>query len=108
MRFLITGSTGYLGHAITPILARTHDVYAGYFNSPVQISKVTPLRLNITRHAEIASALDIASPDTVIHCAALTKPDHCELNPADAQSVNVDATRFIASECHRRGIQLIH
>jgi dTDP-4-dehydrorhamnose reductase len=108
MRLLITGATGYLGHTITPILARTHEVFAGYFSSPIEMPGITPIRLNIAAKEEIKMALDVTQPNVIVHCAALTKPDYCEDHTQETQTINVDATTYIARECSRRSIRLIH
>ncbi len=108
MRLLITGATGYLGHTISPILAKTHEVFAGYFNSPMETSGVTPIRLNIIEKREIPKVLDRCHPDVIVHCAALTRPDYCENHPEETQLTNVEATAGIARECRRRNLKLIH
>jgi len=108
MRFLVIGSTGYLGNAITHIFARAHEVYAGHFKSECHIAGVTPLQFDIAKPAEITTAFDRARPDAIVHCAALPKADYCEQHPDEAKSINADATAVIARECNRRGLRLIH
>ena len=47
-------------------------------------------------------ALDRAEPDVVVHCAAYTAVDDCELQPELAWKVNAEGTRTVARACQRR------
>jgi dTDP-4-dehydrorhamnose reductase len=49
-----------------------------------------------------------ASPDVVVHCAALSSRVECEAEPAFARRVNVEATRRLAEACAERNAVLIY
>jgi dTDP-4-dehydrorhamnose reductase len=107
-RILITGASGYLGYTITRILSRTNDVYAGYWLSPAGGLDGTPLRFNVTNDEDILRAFQTSRPQCVVHAAALTKPDICEIEPGEAYTLNVEATRLIARCCREFRAKLIH
>jgi dTDP-4-dehydrorhamnose reductase len=44
----------------------------------------------------------------VIHCAAYTAVDECELQPELAWKVNVEGARCVARACQRRGIPILY
>jgi dTDP-4-dehydrorhamnose reductase len=107
-RILITGASGYLGYTLTGILSRTDDVWAGYWSSPFDGLGGTPLRFDVTDEDDVRHAFETSRPQCVIHAAALTKPDICEIKPAEAHTLNVEATRRIARYCREFGAKLIH
>ena len=100
MRILITGANGLLGqHLVKELFDTTaHEIIATGKAEPrfiIQDSRVQYYSLDITDGMAVNVLLDNLQPDTIIHCAALTQADECELNPVKAWQVNVTATRFI-------------
>jgi dTDP-4-dehydrorhamnose reductase len=92
---LVTGGGGRLGRALAaaggaPVVALGRD------------------HLDVTDAASIDAALTAHAPSVVIHCAAFTHVDKCELEPAAAWAGNADAAGLIAHACARAGIGLIH
>lgn len=51
--------------------------------------------LDITDGIATAEVLGFFQPDIIIHSAAMTQADHCELNKAECWNSNVTATRFL-------------
>ena len=100
MKILITGANGLLGQHLVKQLfdETTHDIIATGKAEPrfiIQDSRIHYQSLDITDGMAVNALLDNLQPDTIIHCAALTQADECELNPIKAWQVNVTATRFI-------------
>lgn len=100
MKILITGSNGLLGqHLVKLILdTTTHQIIATSKREPrlvVQDSRIHYYSLDITDGMAVNSMLENLSPDTIIHCAALTQVDECEQQPVKAWDINVTATRFL-------------
>jgi dTDP-4-dehydrorhamnose reductase len=62
----------------------------------------------ITDPTLLDRAVDKAEPDVVIHCAAFTAVDDCELQPELAFKVNAEGTRNVARACRRRGIPILY
>jgi dTDP-4-dehydrorhamnose reductase len=56
----------------------------------------------------MSRVFDQAKPDTVIHCAAFTAVDDCELQPELAFKVNAEGTRNLARACRTRGIPILY
>jgi len=100
MKILITGGNGLLGQHLVKLLlnASAHEVIATSKSEPrfiIQDSRVHYYSLDITDGIAVNLLIEKLQPDTIIHCAALTQVDECELNPIKAWQVNVTATRFI-------------
>jgi dTDP-4-dehydrorhamnose reductase len=95
-RVLVTGASGMLGSDVTPALAG-----AGYDVYPRPRAD-----LDVTDEAQVESAFRELAPHVVVNCAAFTKVDACETDPA-AWSVNVRAVGILARECRRRTVRLV-
>jgi len=63
---------------------------------------------DITDPRLVDRAFDKAEPDIVIHCAAFTAVDDCELQPELAFKVNAEGTRNVARACGKRGIPILY
>ena len=100
MKILITGGNGLLGQHLVKLLlnASAHEVIATSKSEPrfiIQDSRIHYYSLDITDGIAVNLLIEKLQPDAIIHCAALTQVDECELNPIKAWQVNVTATRFI-------------
>jgi len=97
LKVLVTGGTGLLGYWITKILiSRGFTVYATYHEKvPPQID-VKWVRLDLEDLDSIASFISEVKPDIVIHTAAYTDVDGCEVNREKAYRVNYLATKALA------------
>ncbi|MBN2052822.1 SDR family oxidoreductase [Candidatus Woesearchaeota archaeon] len=97
MNILIIGASGFLGYKAYEILSRKYKderkIIGTYSNHAVD--KLLPL--DITKQSsfdELKKRLKQmnAMPQVVIHTAAISDVDYCELHPADADLINVQGT----------------
>ena len=97
MKLLVTGAQGMVGSAATR-LARMqgHEVVA-----------CSRAELDIADVRAVAGALGRSRPDAVINCAALTRLDECEADPARAQAVNTRGPGNLAEACAGIGAGLV-
>ncbi|MDI7274451.1 MAG: dTDP-4-dehydrorhamnose reductase [Anaerolineae bacterium] len=96
MRIAITGSKGQLG---TALLARLDG------------EDLLPLDLpefDVNDVAQVRGTLGGFRPDVVIHAAALTNVDQCELEPELAYRVNALGTQNVALACRRCGASMVY
>jgi dTDP-4-dehydrorhamnose reductase len=90
-RLLVTGAGGMVG-------AYVADVFAGW--DLVLTDIVAPFERLDVRHAdEVARVIASHRPDLVLHLAAETDVDACELDPSRAQRSNALGTRHVARAC---------
>ncbi len=95
--FLVTGGAGQLGHALQRALAARGETYAAPAHA----------ELDVCDPAQVARAFDRLAPRVVVNCAALTKVDTCEREPALAQRANADAVALLARACEDSGATLV-
>jgi dTDP-4-dehydrorhamnose reductase len=107
MRILITGSNGLLGQKIVAqCLNRGHVFLAtskGDNRNP-DCSDNVYASMDICSEEEIRDVFNVFNPTHVIHTAALTNVDYCELNPEECNEVNVQAVAKLWASCRDRNI----
>ena len=106
LRVLVTGAAGLLGGRVAALLAARFDVVAARHTTapPPGIAVVD---LDLLDPASLASTLERARLDAVVHCAAQSNPDRCEREPRPAERLNVEATAELARACGTRGLRLV-
>ncbi len=100
MRVLVTGGTGLLGYWVVRALkSRGFDVYASYHERPPAQVGVGRFRLDLENLNSIADVVRGIKPDVVVHTAAYTDVDGCEVNKEKAYRVNYLATKALVKAC---------
>lgn len=97
LNILVTGTNGFVGsHAVKRLLEDGHRVFATSrsrdLSSFGENESYSFSKVDLTDLFALNDLFTMAKPDVVVHCAAMSKPDECELNQADAYAVNVEAT----------------
>ena len=107
MRILITGSNGLLGQKlVAQSLANSHSFMAtskGVNRNP-DCPMANYTSMDICDVNEIETVLTNFQPTHVIHTAALTNVDYCELNAEECHEVNVAAVAKLWKSCSQRHI----
>jgi dTDP-4-dehydrorhamnose reductase len=107
MKLLVTGASGLLGINLSLQASRQHEVVA------VDRRKLsgTPFKIinaDLLADGAVESVLDEASPDWVIHCAAMANLEDCEADPKQADQLNAKLPGMLAQACCRRAIRMVH
>jgi len=108
MRVLITGSAGMLGHAVYPaFVAAGHDVKATDL-VPVPVNSLPMERLDVRDFLAVRQAVREYQPGLVLHLAAETDLETCELDHDHAYRTNTIGTQYVALACREHGIPLVY
>lgn len=106
MKVLITGSNGLLGQKLVDycIAGGIHFVptsKGGNRNSkcPEELYQV----MDITDREEVLQVISTVNPTHVIHTAAMTNVDQCELNPEECELINVTSVKYLVEACNSIG-----
>lgn len=95
MKLLVTGASGLLGQKIAELASgKGHEVYSIYKEHPVNLG--TSIRLDLTDQSEVFEVISRHRPEAVIHTAAYTDVDGCEIDRDLAWKANAEATKHIA------------
>jgi dTDP-4-dehydrorhamnose reductase len=97
VRVLVTGGTGLLGYWVVRVfMERGFKVYSTYHEKTPPDLEVVWVRLDLEDLDYIARVVEDAKPSIVIHTAAYTDVDGCEVNREKAYRVNYLATAALA------------
>lgn len=112
MRILITGANGLLGQKLISLLLNQENVTVlatSRGESRIQgLDKGEYHTLDVTNRPEVLQLFSILKPDVVIHTAAMTQVDDCELNTEDCKIANIEAVKNIVAGCKEEGAHLVH
>lgn len=98
MKILITGSNGLLGQKIVKRCIKHNIPFVACSlgeNRNPECPDDNYFSLDITDETEVKKAFQTHQPTDVIHTAALTNVDFCELNPDACELVNTKAVGFL-------------
>ncbi|MGN6646592.1 MAG: SDR family oxidoreductase [Cytophaga sp.] len=112
MKILITGSNGLLGQKLVSLLyllpevtliatargANRDEIYEDYIYES----------MDITSEENVLAVFRKHKPDAVIHTAAMTHVDQCELNKEACVDQNITAVNHIIKACKEAGAFLLH
>ena len=109
VRVLLTGSDGYLGAVMAPVLmARGHDVVgldAGFYRDGLLYDPLTPAVPTLTRDIRHVTASDLEGFDAVIHLAELSNDPLSQHNPALTYALNGDGSASLARAAKAAGVR---
>ncbi|MGC8912034.1 MAG: dTDP-4-dehydrorhamnose reductase [Nitrososphaeria archaeon] len=94
MNILVTGASGLLGSKLTKILvSKGYKVYSTYFGNRPEHG--IPIKLDVSNENDVENVFEASKPEAVVHAAALTNVDACELKRELAWKTNVIGTKNI-------------
>jgi len=107
LKLLVTGASGLLGRKMAQLaLEKSHEVYSIYKEHVVTIG--IPIKLDLTNREKLLKKNSDIKPDAIIHTAAYTDVDGCEVNRDLAWKVNAEATKNIAMASTSTGSHLVY
>jgi dTDP-4-dehydrorhamnose reductase len=98
-KLLITGANGFLGWNICRLTKGGWHLFGTVFSHPVKIPEVTIIKIDLTDYAELKRLFEEVRPDAVIHTAAASEPNYCQVNPEVSYKINVEASVNVALLC---------
>lgn len=95
MKILVTGASGLLGYKVVQIaIKRKHEVYSIYRDHPIVLG--VPIKLDLTEVEKVIGVISKIRPDVIIHTAAYTDVDGCEVDRELAWRINAEATKYLS------------
>jgi dTDP-4-dehydrorhamnose reductase len=107
MRLLVTGGSGLMGSKVAQLaLRKGYDVFSGYAHHEPENG--VGVKLDLTNGSGMADAVRACRPELIIHTAALTDVDLCEMNQDLAYKMNVLATKNLAEAARVVGAYTVY
>ncbi len=110
---LLTGATGLLGGMCLWRWRKEPLALTALVRDPAKLPAdawpgVKVVAGDLASPDNLSAAVRTVGPGLVVHCAALTKVDYCQKEPALAQSVNVEASGVLAAAAREQGASFVH
>ena len=104
MRIFITGVTGFVGRNLAAYWSQMPELeLAGCGRAALKNEHLPEtlqyFPLELTQREAVLAAITAFRPDIVIHSAAMSKPNDCEVQRDLCYDVNVNATRYVVEAC---------
>lgn len=98
-KLLVTGASGFLGWHVCQIAQQEWEVYGTYYSHAIEIPGINLLKIDLQDFEELKRIFNEVQPTAVIHTAAQSNPNYCQLHPDQSYSINVTASCNIAGLC---------
>jgi len=106
-KLLITGASGFLGWHLCQLAKTEWEVYGTYSANFIEIPGVKILKVDLTDFTELKGVFYHIQPAAVIHTAAQSQPNYCQLHPQETYKINVTASSNIAGICADHSLPLV-
>lgn len=106
-KILLTGGSGFLGANLCHFHSRELDIHAVYHTHTFHMPGVQTHACDLADEAAVAQLLDTVRPEAVIHLAALSDPNQCQLRPQESYLQNVTVAAQMARLAAQRKIQFL-
>lgn len=112
LKILVTGSNGLLGQKLIYALKSGHPsveilALARGENRLKDKSGYSFASVDLTDKNAVNNTVKNFRPDCIIHTAAMTNVDTCELNPEECRKQNIDAVQYLVDACKPFGTHFI-
>ncbi|QNF32312.1 SDR family oxidoreductase [Adhaeribacter swui] len=112
-KILITGSNGLLGQKLVNLLLPNADVELlatsrGENKLAAVYPQLTFVSLDVTNPDEVQQVVATHQPTHIIHTAAMTNVDECEVNRDACWKLNVDAVAYLVKAAEENNVHFTH
>lgn len=112
LKIAITGSNGLLGQKLVKLLSPMEDVEVYALsrgeNRLRETRGYTYINIDLTDEGRMRQVLEEIRPDFLVHTAAMTNVDACELDKEECDRMNIDMVRQMLPVLKDIGTHLVH
>ena len=104
-KLLITGISGFLGSHFLELKNDDYEIFGTYQNT--LLSYPNCFKIDLCNHQEVEQLINKVQPDAILHLAANSEPNYCELHPEETYKINVTASVNLAKIATQKNIQFL-
>ena len=94
MKIFVTGGSDLLGSKVAELaVEKGYNVYSGYRNQKLEFGKA--VKFDLADADSVVRVISEVRPDVIIHSAALTDVDKCEVEKDLAYKINAEGTKAV-------------
>jgi UDP-glucose 4-epimerase len=113
VKFFVTGGAGFIGSALTTLLARSehevvvYDTFERGRREWIAHPRVSSIEGDVRDRARLVEAVRASRPEHVVHLAALHFIPDCIARPEETRAINVEGTRILLEACRCESVRSI-
>lgn len=110
MKVLITGANGFLGQHLSLYMhKKKYDVSAiSRGEKRIPLPELPFYSIDLTDKMQVFAIIDTIKPETIIHTAAMSKPDECHIDREACLQNNVVATQNLVDAAKRVSARFVY
>lgn len=108
MHILVTGASGLLGLNFCMHFSSAHTVTGIVHSHRLKDVPFAVHQRDLTDERQTRKLIDQFKPELIVNCAALANVDTCEREPHSADLLNRELPGWLAEECQKHSLRLIH
>lgn len=110
MRVLVCGANGLVGSRLVTALTNADCRVTALSRGPARgaAAHVPYVAVDLGEADKVMLAIEVAKPEVIVNCAAMTDVDGCEREPSKAWQANVDAVATICRAARGLGAHVVH
>lgn len=86
-KLLLTGASGFLGWNICGQAPEEWEIYGSYFSHPITRPNLCAEKVDLRNFKALKNFLKTINPAAVIHAAAVTDPNYCQLHQTETKAI---------------------
>ncbi len=107
MKIFVTGGSGLLGSKVAELaVEKGYNVYSGYRNQKPEFGKA--VKFDLADADSVVRVISEVRPDVIIHSAALTDVDKCEVEKDLAYKINAEGTKAVTEAVKKLNAFLVY
>jgi dTDP-4-dehydrorhamnose reductase len=112
-KILITGSNGLLGQKLVDLLIHNAEIdLVATSRGENKLAQVVPelrfVSMDVADESQVNKVIAAEKPTHIIHTAAMTNVDECEINREACWQLNVDAVQYLVNACEQHHVFFVH
>lgn len=107
-KLLVTGGSGLLALNWAACMSDRFDVVLVQHRRKVRVTFAQTQSAELVEPSEISALMASHAPDIVVHAAALSDVEQCEIDPDRAFRINADMAGHVAAAARANGARTIH